>query len=139
MGIYVDRYTEILTRIIWRDISRDPQFKFLLKFSAIEFDWTYILVFEHDIRFQTLAAAGRGSPREYNEIIYRLETVLYFRITNTFFSTTLGTNKHAVNRFLCPFCAYVPGKGFFFYFVGRWERIALYADCRCASHIPFRP
>jgi len=99
---------------------------FLLKFSTSNFD----RIFEHDIRFQTL---GRSYPS--NEIVYQLETVLYFRIANTFFSTTLGTNKHVVNRFLYPFC--VPGKGFFF--VGRWERALPYMQIADASYPSVNP
>lgn len=90
-----------------------------------------ISIFKHLQRQDGVVCA-----REYNEIVYRLETVLYFRITNTFFSTTLGTNKHAVNRFLCPFCAYL-AKGSFFLSAG--GNALPYMQIADARPIPFRP
>lgn len=89
-------------------ISRVPRLEeVLLKFSAS------ILIERWYFRRTRYPFSNTltGSSEQRNRIPTS-KYVLHFRITNTFFSTTLGTNKHVVNRFLYPFC--VPGKGFFF-------------------------
>lgn len=108
---------------IYSYVSCELEFWIILKFTAaglIEY-LNAISVFKPNLD---------GVLRETKS--YTNSKLFYFRITNTFFSTTLGTNKHAVNRFLYPFC--VPGKGFFF--VGRWERHCLICRLQMRPTLP---
>lgn len=75
------------------NISHEPQFKFILKFSASS-------LIEHSNMISVFKHLVDGVLRVTKSYTRNCST---FSNNKHFFSTTLGTNKHAINRFLYPF------------------------------------